>query len=329
MKMVHEEATRRNEDEIRNLRKENQKMKKLVLTNQVGRSFAAVAGNKVLTLEMDGESHPNKSLNTTGTVMTSRRHTFIDFIMEAPLPEKWKGFNRDHYDGTTNPNEQMDACTTHMSLYTTDEVVLCRVFATSLKEGALSWFMKLPPNSVDSFETLVAKFDIQFATSRSHHLMFIPLVSIHQEKGESLRKFIDRFGKVTMSIRNLSPDVTMHHMLTALRLGPFADSLCMKSAASLDELKSRFTKFMQLEELHEFRNQAQAEAGGEKKDDKEWEGKSGSGRGDRRRDNCGPRFSRYTPLNADRGKILQEALSTELMPPPIRALSPDNTDRSK
>ena len=53
-----------------------------------------------------------------------------------------------------------------MSLYTTDDAVLCRVFPTTLKGGALSWFTKLPPNSVDCFETLVAKFNVQFATRR-------------------------------------------------------------------------------------------------------------------------------------------------------------------
>ncbi|XP_068466435.1 uncharacterized protein [Phaseolus vulgaris] len=136
--------------------------------------------------------------------------------MGAPLPDKWKGFNRGCYDETTDPDEHMDAYTTHMSLYSTDDVVLCRVFLTSLKGGALSWFTKLLPNSIDSVETLVAKFDVQFATSRPHHLTSIALINIRQEKGESLRKFIDRFGKVATSIRNLSPDVAMHHMLTTL-----------------------------------------------------------------------------------------------------------------
>jgi len=72
MKKAHEEATKKNEEEIKNLRKENQEMKKLVEggpslapTNQVGRSFATAASpqterepkNKNLTLEMDDESH--------------------------------------------------------------------------------------------------------------------------------------------------------------------------------------------------------------------------------------------------------------------------------
>jgi len=94
----------------------------------------------------------------------------------------------------------MDAHTTHMSLYTSDDVVLCRVFPTSLKGATLSWFTKLPPNSIDSFATLVVKFETQFATSRPHHQISIALVGIHQEKGESLRTFVDRFNKVTMSI---------------------------------------------------------------------------------------------------------------------------------
>jgi len=34
--------------------------------------------------------------------------------------------------------------------------------------------------------------------------------------------FIERFGKVALGIQNLSPEVTMHHMITTLKSGPFA-----------------------------------------------------------------------------------------------------------
>jgi len=342
MKKAHEEAAKKNEEEIKNLQEENRRMKKLVegvpslaMTNQADKSYATGAGLQAekemkndFTLEMDGESHPSKAANTTGMAGPDRRHPFTNRIMDTPLPDKWKGFNRDRYDGTTDPDEHMDAYTTHMSLYSTDNAVLCRVFPTSLKGGALSWFTKLPANLIDCFETLMAKFDVQFATNRSHHLTSIALVGIRQEKGESLRTFVDRFSKTAMSICNLSPEVAMHHMLTALRLSLFADSLCMQPATSLDDLRRRAAKFMQLEELREFRNNVRAEASGEKKEDRERQGRSRTGR-DQKRDNRGPRFSRYTPLNADRSKILQEALSAELIPPPRKALSPENADRSK
>jgi len=38
----------------------------------------------------------------------------------------------------------------------------------------------------------------------------------------------------------------------------------MQPADSLDELRKRAAKYMQLEELREFRNQTRAEAGGER-----------------------------------------------------------------
>ena len=137
------------------------------------------------------------------------------------MPIMWKGLNIDCYDGTTDPDEHIDVYITHMSLYTSDNAVLCRVFPTLLKEGALSWFVRLPPNSIDCFETLVFKFGTRFATNRPHHLTSITLVNILQEKGESLRLFMERFGKVVLNIRNLSSDVAIHHMVMALQPGPF------------------------------------------------------------------------------------------------------------
>jgi len=55
---------------------------------------------------------------------------------------------------------------------------------------------------------------------------------------------MEMFNKVTSNIRNLSPDVAMHHMVTALRTWPFSDSLCKKPAANLDELRQRAIKYI-------------------------------------------------------------------------------------
>ena len=39
------------------------------------------------------------------------------------------------------------------------------------------------------------------------------LLNVKQERGESLRAFMDRFSKVCMGIRNLNPDIAMHHLV--------------------------------------------------------------------------------------------------------------------
>jgi len=86
--------------------------------------------------------------------------------MEATLPSNRKNLTIEKYDGTTDPYEHLDVYITQASLYTTDDVVLCRVFQMSLKGHTLHW--RLPPNSMDSFDTLATCFGIQFATSWAH-----------------------------------------------------------------------------------------------------------------------------------------------------------------
>ena len=206
----------------------------------------------------------------------------------------------DKYDESTDPDEHIAIYTTQISLYTWNDVVMCKVFPTTLKGAVLSWVTRLPPLSVDCFDTMVEKFGAQFATSRPHHLTSIVLVNIRQEKGESLRIFMEQFGKVALGIRNLSSKVTMHHMITTLKSGPFADSLCKKPATNLDELRQRASKFMQMEELREFRNQVRVD-GGEKRG---MERESGPMVRRVREEFRSRKFQQYTPLNTNRARVL-------------------------
>jgi len=54
-------------------------------------------------------------------------------------------------------------------------------------------------------------------------------------------------------------------MIMVLRPEPFVDNLCKKSTTNLDELRQRASKFMQMEELRDFRNEVRADGGVEKK----------------------------------------------------------------
>nr|KYP48749.1 hypothetical protein KK1_029551 [Cajanus cajan] len=163
----------------------------------------------------------------------------------------------------TDPDDHVDVFLTQVTLSITDDVALCRIFPTSLKGRALRWFTRLPTNSIDSFNTLASQFAIQFATSRPHQLTSLALVSIRQEKKESLRTFMSRFNKAALEIRDLNPAVALHHLTTALKPGPFSNSICKKPPTDMDDLRRRADKYMQMEELADFRNQARAEIMGE------------------------------------------------------------------
>jgi len=98
---------------------------------------------------------------------------------------------------------------------------MCRVFSTTLKGSTLRWFTRLTPLSIDFSDSLVEKFGTQFATSRPHHLTSIALVNIRQEKGESLKIFMEHFEKVVLNIQNLSN----RHYATTLRPILFTNNL--------------------------------------------------------------------------------------------------------
>lgn len=96
--------------------------------------------------------------NTLGRQLSQFKNPFAPSIMEATLHSNWENLIIDKYDGTTDLEEHLDIYTTQVSLYTKEDMILYRVFPTSLKGHTLHWFTRLPLNSVDSFDTLATHF---------------------------------------------------------------------------------------------------------------------------------------------------------------------------
>ena len=55
-------------------------------------------------------------------------HLFVDGIMEAQLPPRWKTLTIDYYGGLSDLDEHMDVFVTQMSLFMNDVVIMCQVF---------------------------------------------------------------------------------------------------------------------------------------------------------------------------------------------------------
>ncbi|KAM1800789.1 hypothetical protein ACFX11_032469 [Malus domestica] len=70
----------------------------------------------------------------------------------------------------------------------------CLLFPSTLSNGALNWYCRLPPETVDSFEELRKLFVSQhiFQADRLHSAD--DLYIIHQKPDESLRMYAGRFS---------------------------------------------------------------------------------------------------------------------------------------
>lgn len=145
-----------------------------------------------------------------------------------------------------------------------------------------------PTRSINCFEPM--RFGLQFATSQ-HHMVLVSLVSLQQEKKETLRSFMERFGKVALDILNLDSMVVMHHLVTTLQPKLFINSLCKKPTSNLDKLRCRATKYIQLEEFIEYNRQLRNKPTAVKKK----ANKDVHKPKERPREAWDPRYNHYTP----------------------------------
>jgi len=104
----------------------------------------------------------------------------------------------------TDPNEQLKVYVTHIALYTYEDAVFCKAFPTTLKGPTPEWFTSLPPYSTDYFDALSHLFTTHFAGSRLHKATPLSLLSVKHEKDETLRAFIDHFGKAALRMPKLT-----------------------------------------------------------------------------------------------------------------------------
>ncbi|RVW28613.1 hypothetical protein CK203_100880 [Vitis vinifera] len=62
------------------------------------------------------------------------------------------------YDGTSDPFDHIMHYRQLMTLDIGNDALLCKVFPTNLQGQALSWFHRLPTNSVNNFKDLLKAF---------------------------------------------------------------------------------------------------------------------------------------------------------------------------
>ncbi|RVW98422.1 hypothetical protein CK203_026749 [Vitis vinifera] len=120
------------------------------------------------------------------------------------------------YDGTNDPFDHIMHYRQLMTLDIGNDALLCKVFPASLQGQALSWFHRLPPNSVDN---------------------------------ESLREFVKRFGQAVLQVEACSMDAVLQIFKRSICLGtPFFESLAKKPPTTMDDLFRRANKYSMLED---------------------------------------------------------------------------------
>ncbi|RVX18077.1 Retrovirus-related Pol polyprotein from transposon 17.6 [Vitis vinifera] len=136
-----------------------------------------------------------------------------------------------------------------MTLDIGNDALLCKVFPASLQGQALSWFHRLPPNSVGNFRDLSEAFVGQYLCSAQHKQNISTLQNIKMQDNESLREFVKRFGQAVLQVEACSMDVVLQIFKRSICPGtPFFESLAKKPPTTMDDLFRRANKYSMLED---------------------------------------------------------------------------------
>ncbi|XP_043694230.1 uncharacterized protein LOC122644934 [Telopea speciosissima] len=234
------------------------------------------------------------------------RHPYPPEIMTAPLPVGFKPPPFDRYDGTIDPTDHINYFNTMMTMYDGTEIVSCRVFPSSLKGAATSWFSWLPPNSSTSFAQLCRAFVTHFQSSMKHKKTTVNLLSVKQRSDKSIRSYVSRFSKESLDVRDLYEAIAHTTMSNGLAHEDLIKDLAQKPTKSMVELLDRCNEFSNMEDVlqarkgNESKSETKRSSTGDRKDEKRTRTDRRAERTDR------ARSPDYTPLNTSRKEILMQ-----------------------
>ncbi|RVW21936.1 hypothetical protein CK203_101095 [Vitis vinifera] len=153
------------------------------------------------------------------------------------------------YDGSNDPFDHIMHYRQFMTLDIGNDTLLCKVFPASLQGQVLSWFHRLPPNSVDNFRDLSEAFVGQYLCSARHKQNISTLQNIKMQDNESLREFVKRFGQVVLQVEAYNMDAVLQIFKRSICPDtPFFESLAKKPPTTMDDLFRRANKYSMLED---------------------------------------------------------------------------------
>jgi len=106
-----------------------------------------------------------------------------------------------------------------MSLHTHNNVLMCKVFPSSLGPTTLRWFNGLKKGSIHSFSELIQEFGVRFMTCSQVPQPVDALLLMKMRVGETLHSYANRYWELYNEIGEGNEKI----MVSTFRLGLLED----------------------------------------------------------------------------------------------------------
>ena len=165
-------------------------------------------------------------------------------VLQAPLPRKFQMPSLETFNGTADPLDHLETYKNLMLLQAVPDEIMCQAFPVTLKGNARMWFNKLKPNSIGDFKELSKSFVSYFIVGQKYCKPSTHLLTIIQNRGESLRDFTTRFNKEAMQVEAVDDKVSINAYIVGLWSGQFLFNLTQDPPQTMAELMLRAQKHM-------------------------------------------------------------------------------------
>ncbi|RRT67062.1 hypothetical protein B296_00030772 [Ensete ventricosum] len=176
----------------------------------------------------------------------SSRHKspFAPEIRDKPILANFRLPVLESYDGSSDPTEHVAAFRVQMALYDSSDVMMCRVFPTTLRGPARMWHDRLQPTTIISFDQLARELEQNFHVNARPNPMITSLLSIAQGREEPLTQFINRFTTESWAIPDAHPSLVIQAFLMGIRSSKLFWSLVEKPPTTVLEIMQRANYFI-------------------------------------------------------------------------------------
>jgi hypothetical protein len=192
-----------------------------------------------------------------GVNYLDERSPLAPHLQVSPWPANFRAGTYPKYNGSTNPAQYIMSYQVTVASSGGDDATMAKSFIIALEGPALTWYIRLPPLSIDSWRSLRDKFLLNFQGYRPDTDALAELSLCKQLEKETLREYYRKFLTLKSQLLSVDDQIAIHYAISGLRAGVVYSHYIRDPPKNLQELYQLFEKYARSEELHQRKVESQ------------------------------------------------------------------------